>query len=358
MYQLSELSSFTLIILILIVVFIAYTCWFIQPEEYQVVSSSLIEIKKQKNEKMISYYTDYLDVRQDSAHVIYYNLPINSIYWTIGFHKDNKALYSVNMGKYKTTEKGDVLAIIVGNNRTAIEAAEKEITKEHRKRTPYKILKYHHLKIEESYYIHFESYSNKFLHYDVSMKIRNYRFDKLIYENFTNPISPLSVERHCENHEYFDLAKSNVINSRCYPIPIHIGTNEINSSIECFTNRSDIIEIDRTVYEKDATDNDITNQIIFPFRLIACDHFKTRAALHSHILFFNADNDESFRLEITSEISDSFNQKGSLAIRNIGFFLPKDITRFYAIEYIYYDYVSGNRVHQNTIIPFELYKII
>lgn len=356
--QIGPLQAFTLIILILIIIFIAYTFWFMQPNVYEVISTSTVEFKKQKNEKMISYCTEYLDVRHDSAQVIYYNLPINSIYWTIGFHNDKEAINSVNMGKYRTIEKGDVLAIIIGNNKFAIEAAKNEITKEHKKKYPYKILKYHHLKINEPYYIRFESYSNKFFHYDISMKIKNYRFDKIIYEDFNNMPLPISEERYCENHEYFDLAKEKVITSRCHSIPIHIGTNEFNNSVECFTNRSDVLEIDKIIYKKDQNDNDILSAPIYPFRLVACDHFKTRAALHSHVVFFNADNNEEFRVEIISEISDSFNQKKSIAIRYIGFFLPPEVKRFYVIEYIYYDYVSGGKVHPNTIIPFELYKVI
>lgn len=356
--QIGYLPGFTLIILILIVIFIAYTCYFLQGEKYELLTSTTVEFKKVRQEKMISYYTEYLDVREDSAQVIYYNLPINSIYWTIGFHNDKEAINSVNMGKYRTTEKGDVLAIIVGNNRNAVQAAEEEISKEHKKRYPYKILKVHHMKINEPYYIRFESYSNKFLHYDISMKVKSYRFGKLIYEDFSNTKLPVSTERQCESREYFDLAKKDVITSRCHSINVNIDTNEINNSIECLTNRSDIIELDKPVYKKDQNDNDIVSTKIFPFRLVACDHFKSRAALHSHISFFDADTDEEFRVEITSEISDSFNRKRSITIRYIGFFIPPNIKRFYAVEYIYYDYVSGGKVHKNTIIPFEIYKII
>lgn len=344
------LPVFTLIILILIVIFIVYTCLFIQVEDYELVSSNTVEFKKQKYEKMISYCTEYLYVREDSAHVVYYDLPINSIYWSIGFYNDNKALNSVNMGKFRTTEKGDILAVIIGNNKNAVDAAEKEITKEHKKRFPYKVLKCHHIKLNEPYYIRFESYSNKFVRYDISMKIKNYCFNKLIYKEFSNTPLVKSEERDCENHEFFDMAKKEVINSRCYPINVNVATNENNNPIECLTNRSDIIEIDKPVYNG--------NVEISPFRLVACDHFKTRAALHSHVSFFNADTDEEFRLEITSEISDSFNQKGTISIRSIGFLLPVDIKRFYVIEYIYYDYVSGNKVNPGTIIPFEIYKVI
>lgn len=353
--QIGNLQVFTLIILILIVIFIVYTCYFMQPEKVLLLSSSAIEYKKKKSEKMISYHTEFLDVKSDSAHVVYYNLPINSIYWTIGFYRNNSfndcdAITSVNMGKYRTTEKGDVLAVIISNNKSAVEAAEVEITKEHNKRYPYKILKYHYLKIDEPFYIRFESFSNKYVHCDISMKIKHYCFDKLTYSDFCNMPLPLSDERDCENRVYFNAAKDTVINSRCHSIPVNVNTNEKNTSIECFTNRSDVIEIDGPVY-KDC-------KPIFPFRLIACDHFKSRVALHSHVSFFNADTDEEFRMEITSEISDSFNQKNAIAVRNIGFFLPPDVKRFYVIEYIYYDYVSGNKINPKTAIPFELYKIV
>lgn len=320
-----------------------------QKVQYEVVSSNTIDLKKSRHEKMISYYSNYLDIRSDSAYVIYYPLPINSIYWTIGFHKDDQCLKSVNMGKYKTTEKGDILAILIGNNKEALEAVKIEATREHNDKNPYRRLIFHQVKVSSDFYIHLESYSNKFIHYDISMKIKKYILDKIDYEDFQEKYLIESETRPCENIEYFNGAKTQIsINSDKFtPIKINTNTNEINSTIECFTNRSEIIEVNQNKIIEIST-----------FRLIAVDHFKSRAALHSHVMFYNGDTDLPFKIEITGEISDRLNKQGEISIRDINFIPPEHIKRFYVIERIYYDFVTGGKVDVDTIIPMEIYKVL
>lgn len=336
---LEPLPTLTLIILLLIIIFIFYIFNLLNVEEYRLINSNTVDFGKIRQEKMISYFTEYLEVKDNSAYVIYYNLPVNSIYWTIGFYKDNNCINSVNMGKYRTTEKDDILAIIVGRNKNAVYAAEKEITKEHDKKYPYKILKYHHLSIKNDYYVKFESYSNKFINYDIKIKIRKYEFDNLKYQEFENQELSISEMRKCEDLNLFNKAKNMVLSNLdiVKKMKVNCNTKELNNSIECFTNRSEVVDGNST------------------YHIFACDHFKTRAAFHGHLIFYNAETDEPIQLEITSEISDSFNQKGSIAIRSIEF-KPVNIKSFYVVEYIYYDYVTGNKVNPNTCIPFQFYQ--
>lgn len=350
------LEVVVLLILILIIIFIIYTYFYLQEEEPEIISNNKTSLVKNKGEKIISYYSEYLHNKNNGSYVIYYDLPKNCIYWTIGFYNDGKCITSVNMGKYQTIESGDILAIIVGSNYRAMKSAKKQINNEHRNKYPYRKLISHYLGIKSDFYIHFESYSNRFLQ-SPKISIKEYIFNKIQFEEFKNEELPISIPRQCERIDFFTKSKEEFINNRCEKINVYIDTNEENVSSECLTNKSDIIDVSNTVYKKDKDNNDILNEPIPQFKLVAVDHFKSRAALHSHVVFYNADNNEPFDVEITGEVSDSFNQKESISTRRILFIIPSEIKRMYVIEYIYFDFVSGNKINPKTIIPFEIYKI-
>lgn len=350
------LEIFVLLILILIIIFIIYTYLYLQEKEPELIHKNNTTLSKSKGENVISYYTEYLQIKNNGSYVIYYDLPQNCIYWTIGFYNEGKCITSVNMGKHQTTESGDVLAIIIGNNYNAMRSAKKQITSEHMIKYPYRKLISQYLGIKGDFYIHFESYSNKFLQ-TPKMSIKEYTFNNIQFESFKNEELPISFQRQCERLDFFTKSKEGFISNRCEKVNISIDTNEENIPNECLTNRSDIIDVSNIVYKKDKNGNDILNQPIPQFRLVAVDHFKSRAALHSHVVFYNADTNESFDVEITGEVTDSFNQKESLSTRRILFFPPQEVKKMYVIEYIYYDFVSGNKIDPKTIIPMELYKV-
>ena len=329
-----------LIILILIVIFIVYTYYHFFEVKYEKVKNVKIKTNLLHNEKMISYYTEYLSTKNDSVYIVYFDLPINSVYWTLGIHKDEKCIDSVNMGMYQTIETGDTLAIIISNNRKAAEAGKSEIIKEHVNRYPYKKLMTHFLESKSEFYILFESFSNKFMKAP-KLIIEEIIFDKITFEEFTKPEIKLSFQRQCEDITLFNKSLYGYIDDNYEKITVNKNTIEINSPLECLTNRSDIV--------------DFTNKGDKNFKIVAIDHFKSRAALHSHLIFYNADDNRPFRVEITGKVSDSINNKQSISTRRISFKIQDNINRFYCIEYIYYDFVSGGKVNEDTIIPFSFY---
>jgi hypothetical protein len=333
------LSVGLLLVLILIVIFIIYTYIFIQGVEYEIISKSTIDIKKITKEKMILYYTNYLDMKDNIVYVLYYPLPINSIYWTIGFHKDNECLDSVNMGKYKTTEKGDILAILICNNNEALNITKNIIMEKHEQKNPHRKLIFHTVKMVSDFYIYLESYSNKFINCDISMRIKRYKFDNINYEYIKDTIFTESQYRKCENVDFFNKAKSTVINEKDQKINVNINTKEINSPLECFTNRSENI-----LYDKNKT-----------YKIITVDHFRSRAALHSHLIFYDSETNLPIGIEITGEISERLNKIDEISIRYVTFKTNVNIEKFYIVEHIYYDFVSGGKVNINTIIPMEIY---
>lgn len=332
------LEAVVLILLILILIFIMYTYYFSLEKEYKVINRNTVNTNITKNDKSILYTSDFLNISNNNVYIIYYDLPINSIYWTIGIYDNNSCLHNVNMGKYQTIERGDTLAVIIGKNNRAILAAKNEIEKEHIKNYLYKKLITHKIGVNDNFYIHFQSYANKFTVIP-KLKIKEYVFENIDYYDFTNKTIEKSYYRECESYKLFNKAKSKFIEDNFQKVNILVDSDEKYVSNECLTCRSDEF---------------INNS---EFRIIAVDHFKSKAALHSHLKFYNTENNEQFRLEITGELSDKINNNNTITIRKIQFKVPDNIKSFYVVEYIYYDFVTGDKVNKDTIIPFEMYKI-
>ena len=335
-------------ILILIIIFIIYTYYYLKEPEIELLDTNTQVLNKDGDDKMACFYSEYLHLDKDKVYVIYYDLPLNSIYWTIGIYSNGKCLNSVNMGRYQTTEKGDTLAIIISNNVVATRAGKKIIRKEHESKYMYKKLITHGMYTNDDFYVKFESFSNRFYH-SPKLQIKEYKFKNLELLKGDN-YEPLSSNiRNCENKKYFDKAKLKVIDSRCKPVKIFYDTDEKDTPIECLTNRSDIFDVSKEVFKDDKQ--------IPQFRIIAVDHFKSRAALHSNIIFFNADTNERFDVEITGEVADIINHNQMITCRSIKFIPPPEVKRMYVIEYIYYDFETGSKVKTETIIPMEVYTV-
>lgn len=351
------LEAVVLIILILIVIFIVYLSIFSQGTKYNLVGKDNIKFYKKKENKMMSYYTDNLKIKNDSTYMIYYELPVNSIYWTIGFYDKSGCITSINMGKYQTTEKGDTLAIIASNNKNAIASCKNEVSKEHNRKFRYKKLTFEEVKIEGEFFIRFDSYSNMFLESPL-MTIKEYHFNNIIMKEFKNESLEESTIRSCEKQSLFELCREDFIDERCIPIEINCDTKEECIPIECYTNRSDTFDVSETIYKKTQYGMDIYDEPIAQFKILAVDHFKSRAALHSHLVFYNAEDDTQFDIEITGEFADRLNQFDTITTRKISFIVPEEIKKMYVVEYIYFDFVSGNKVKMDTVIPMEVYKVI
>lgn len=342
------LEAVVLIILLLILIFIGYMCYyFLKENKDEILGKDVVPFFEKNTEKSVHYYTDTLFVKNNNVYVVIYELPLNSIYWSIGLFKDGKCKESLNFGKYQTTESGDVLMVFICNNKSVLKSAEEEVSEKYSKKYPYKKITHHTINYSDDFYLIFESYSNKFLKKPIiQIKKFEYSCNIQIEELHQNPILPKSLERFCERKDLFQKAKKEYIDDKCLLIPINIDTDENNIPNNCLTNRSDIINISDRNCEGPH------------FKLVAVDHFKSKAALHSNICFYNADDHKLFSVQITGEISEKICNSKTISTRRISFCVPNYIKKFYAIEYIYYDFVSGNKINRHTIIPMELYKLI
>lgn len=333
-----------LALLILIIILIMYSFYFIQPHEVKLLSERSIQIVKKNNNKMISHFTEYLEIDSNKVYIAYYDLPLNCVYWSIGTYKNGTCLNSINMGKYQTAEDGDSIAIIIGNNKRAMKMGKRKIKEEHESKYSYKKLIFDYLQVNEPFYIHYEAFSNEFTSAP-KLILKEYIFDSLPIEEPDKIKIDKSLDRDCEQYNLFEHTKEGFITEKCKRVNVTIDTNENDIPFECVTNRSDVIDISDCDKSKPC------------FRIIGVDHFKSRAALHSHIVCFDADTNKQLKIQITGEITNEINHEKTITVRRITFKLPHNINRIYFIEYIYYDFVTGNKINPGTIIPMEVYKV-
>lgn len=343
------LEYLVLIILILIIIFIIYIYYFIQEKEIELEYVNTKVISKTVDRNYVSFSTDYLSLNKDRAYVIYYDLPLNSVYWTFSFFSNDKAISSVNMGKYQTSERGDTLAIIVSNNLHASNAVKMVVKNKHEEKYGYKKLIPHYLYIDTDFYIIFKSFSNLFNN-EPRVTIKEYKFKDLEHAIGKNTELNISKQRECENPNYYIKILENQIPNNSELVEVERDTIEINTPFECLTNRSQVFSVSDKIFKCDKQ--------IPPFIILAVDHFKSRAALHSNISFYDADTGKRFRTEITGEISDNLNHNQKLTCRVIKFFPPENVKRMYVIENIFYDFQTGSKVNPKTIIPISVYKIL
>jgi len=336
------LEYFVLIIILLIIIFIGCIYYVLSEREIKLISENTNVLNKGYEDKMISIYSEYININKDKVNVVYYDIPKNCIYWTIGIYNNGECINSVNMGKYHATEKGDTLAILITNNYKVIDKCKEIINKEHMLEYMYKKLITHDIYSEEDYYIKFESFSNNF-NCKPKFYIKEYMFNDVPFERLYNKQLKQSKIRQCENMNMFIKAKNTVIDNKYKEITVTVDTNERDSSLECLTNRSDIIDVSKIKAKPNK------------FRVFTIDHFKSRAALHSHIIFFNAETNKKISIEITGEISDVINNNNTITCRDIKFELPEYVKHIYIIEYIYYDFETGSKINPKTIIPMKVY---
>lgn len=344
------LGFVVLFLIILVLILIAYSCYFSVENEYKVLSINNVKFNEEKGDKYISYNSDYLSIKDNIVYVIYYDLPINVVYWTFGMYNNDKCIEGVNMGQYQTIEKGDTLAVIIGNNKNAVNAASLEINKEHMNNYIYKRLIVNPIYINEDFYIIYNSFANRFIQLP-KVLIKKYSFENVPLIKFSNKPKTASVKRTCENITLFNEAKNyKFITDKCIKLQVYEDSNDNIIPYECLTNKSEVFFVSN---DKVCSDEKELPQ----FRLVAVNHFKSRAALHSHVVFYNAEDNKPFRFEMTGEIADKIDYKDSITIRQITFKLPDELKAFYVIEYIYYDFSSGNKINPSTIIPIELYRV-
>lgn len=349
------LEGIIILIFFLISIFIIYVFYYFSEEETELIKKEKIEVFEsvdENSDKSIFLYSSLIENDDNKITVIFYELPINYVYWSIGFFREEcKCIKSINSGNYQTTEKGDVLAILVSKNYTAIEECKKFVKMHHYYSNSYKKLITHHLILDENYYIKFLQFSNGYYR-EEKMSIFQYfiKIGKNIKINKLKPCEKKICEknkRKCEPLRYFvkvkDMIMKNNLNhlTNLNKINVNVDVDNKETFFECLINKSDIID-----------KNLIKSNELY---IIAVDHFKTRISLYSNITFLDYNTMNIINIETSGEISNKFNDEKTISVRLIKFEFPYNVDKIIVLENIFCDYVSGNKVDKNIVIPMEIY---
>lgn len=325
-----------LIIILLIILFIMYLFYFVSDKDVKLLSENTIKkISNYYNEKEYYITTDFLHVNKDVAYVIYYNLSLNCVYWTVGVYDENQNIDEVNMGKYQSPEDGDTLLIIVGNNFNVMALAKNKIKAEHNAKYPYKKLKTDYLYTNKDFYISVKAFSNMFTTHP-KIKIKEMFYENVKYQEPMRKCIDNSQVHNFENINLFNKTKNGFIDDSFKKLKVIKDFKKDDIPKSCIVNKSNIFENTE-------------------FKIVAVDHFKTKVALHSNIIAYDAETDKQIRIEITGEISDRINEKNMITVRRISYKIPDNIRFIYFIEYIYYDFATGNKPLDESIIPMSVY---
>lgn len=331
-----------LIILLLILILIVYSIYSLGEKEDVLLYEERIKLGKEINKKINTLTSDYLYIDKNTTYILYYNLSLNCIYWTIGIYDEKINIDELNMGKYQTPEDGDILVVIIGCNKKAMEISKKKIKDDHVKKFPFKRLMFDYLITNSNFYFDIKCFSNHF-ESPIDITVKKLVFDELIYEEPYIMELKEAKNRNCEDLSLFNKTFNGFIDDSFYKLPITMDIYDKNIPYTCLMNMSSILDISN--YDK--------NEYIF--HIVAMNHFKSRSALHSNICCFDAETNKLLRIEITSEISDRLNDKNSISVRRIKFKIPEDVNYIYFIEYIYCDFVTGNKPNTESIIPMHIF---
>ena len=89
--------------------------------------------------------------------------------------------------------------------------------------------------------------------------------------------------------------------------------------------------------------------------VVAVDHFMSRSAIHSHILFIDADKNVPYHMYFTGIVSRKININCEQTIHVINSKPPKHVKRVIVVEKIFYDPDNGSCPHVDTIVPMSVY---
>lgn len=338
-----------IIIILLIIIFIVYSFYALQEKDAKIKYYTNLNLYRTICKTKFNIKSDYLQPSDTKIYALFYDMSLNCVYWTIGIYNEKCNIDEINMGSYKTPEDGDTLIILIGNNVKNLNLAKEKIILHHNIHYSYKKLFFNYMNTYDAFYFNINMFSNKFDECDIpDLKLKEFKFEECDnkYEHcFKKQKIEISKNRQCEELSLFKKAKKGLIPHNYHKIKVLCDDEMKDSPLSCLINKSDIIELKSYINNSQ-------------FKIIAVDHFKSRAALHSNIVCYNAENDSEIRLDIVSEIVDKINELNSITIRLIQYCLPDNINSIYFREFIYYDFSTGNKPNINSIIPMHVYKLI
>lgn len=331
-----------IIILVLILILIVYSIFSLGEKESVLLCEERLKLGKTIDKKYNTFTSDYLFIDKNTSYVLYYNLSLNCIYWTVGIYDEDVNIDEINMSKYQTPQDGDTLVIIIGNNQECIQKSKKKVKDDHLKKFPFKRIMFDYLITNSNFYLDIKCFSNYF-ETPIDISLKKLVFDDIKYVEPCVKELEVSKNRNTEDMYLFKKTFDGFIDDSFYSLAVTKDIYDKNIPYTSLMNMSAILDV--TQYKKDE----------YIFHIVAMDHFKSRSSLHSNICCFDAETNKLIRIEITSEISDRLNTKRSISVRRIRFKIPENVNYIYFIEYIYCDFATGNKPNVDSIIPMHIF---
>jgi len=323
------LAFFIFIILIFI-----FIIWFNNYKNTECFEINQFDLTK---ESYKSFNSQNIEIKPTESLVMVGEIPQDYHYWTVGIFDENGiAQNSINMSNYQTTFPGSTIAIVCSTNIYAIDETCKLIKEKHYKKYPNRkiffekvYLSTNIIKLKFDYYLRLDSekslpfslfqYKFKnipFLNYKLNDCKSNFIIEKSINTNIIK-----TINKQFNNYKSINI-KNNII-SKYKPV-------------ECIINCSEKIKCE--------------NEIV----VIAFDHFMNRTAIHSHIIFIDADTNEIYKINYTGIISSKINNQECQITHTIKFKPKCKDINIYVIEKIFFDsnkdYISNNKKINEMIV--------
>ena len=334
----------TFIVIFIVIIASYYT---MQKKEPKINNTQEISLIESRSKELGVLDADFQDLKNNQGFIVYGEIPIDYIYWNFGlFNTSKHSIYNVSMGKYQSFYPGSNLVIICSSNQYAIDEVKKIIDKEHYKKYPNRKLFYEEICVEKQFNLRFEccfrNPHEKMPHFTV----KKYTFDDIYYAPVRHCIASTSINNSLtvspalknrlffENkihHQYQHLKRKNIL------LDVDVDFNCSNVLV----NMSEVIDIVGS-----------TNEI----KVIAFDHFMSRCAIHSHIMFIDADTNYSYYVYFTGIISKKVNVKQIKNYHFIEWTAPKNVKRIKVVERIYYDPNTREAPLSDSIIPMIVYQ--
>lgn len=291
------------------------------------------ENKKSGNGKIIT--TNEIFLNSSSVLNIYFEIPQNESFWSVGIYTGTSCVDSVNSGNFQGVEAGDSLHLMISSNSNALFLAEKLHKEIHNSMYPYKKYIPSKINYSGSLYVKIEFYNTKSVQ-KTNVDIFQLDYINIFYSPFEDSILKQRRSNVSEHKILFDKYISENTKSLKSVKVVQNVTRKNVSKYETL-NVSDQISSDSN------------------FTIYAVNHFKSRLAVHSHLIFIDADTDMLFRLEITGVKTDKILSDKQIEIRKISFKLPNEIKNFIVCERIFFDCDGGYVLLPENSIPFSVF---
>lgn len=287
-------------------------------------SKKEIIFKTEENKFFTRKYKKHIELNSSSSLNFYFNIPEKVVYWSLGFFNENKCLKSINMSQYLNYEIGDILHVVLTKNANLISPSLKYIEAEHQKAHNYKRLLTRICNINcNKINIKYEIYYTEKRQYD--LKIYQFKLSNVEFREFNEVDKTVVSYQIKENSELYNKKMSVDGNVKIYQ------TNEMKFC-ECLS----FISEPFLPSEK--------------FEIFAVNHFKTKSALHSHIIVLDYKTGKIIKFFHTGIMTNSIFEKNKLEIRNISFLHESKIV---VIENIFL-YRNANEISEDDIIKMKI----